>query len=149
MRTSFASGLLAALLLLQGCSVTSPRFTSGGKPTPEQPPAGPHQLSGIASYYADDFHGRKTASGEVYDMHELTAAHRTLPFQTLVRVKNLDTRMEVVVRINDRGPFKNDRVIDLSLEAAKKIGLIPNGTGPVQLEILNPGEPSPEPLQNP
>lgn len=69
-------------------------------------------------------------------MHALTAAHRTLPFNTVVRVMNLDNRMSVVVRINDRGPFKDNRVIDLSLGAAKQVGLIANGTAPVKLEIL-------------
>jgi rare lipoprotein A len=98
-----------------------------------------HLLNGIASYYAEEFHGRKTSSGEVYDMHDLTAAHRTLPFNTRIKVTNLDTRQAVVVRINDRGPFKDDRVIDLSLEAAKHIGLIAHGTAPVKLEILELG----------
>jgi rare lipoprotein A len=129
--------LMGFLLLCAGCGVTSPRFAPREKAAPVPGvPSGPSDLSGIASYYADDFHGRKTANGEVYNMHELTAAHRTLPFNTRVKVTNLDTNMSVVVRINDRGPFKDDRVIDLSLEAAKQIGMIPNGTGPVRLEIL-------------
>lgn len=106
---------------------------------------GSHQLSGIASYYADDFHGRKTANGETFDMHELTAAHRTLPFNTRLRVRNLDNNLVVTVRINDRGPFKDNRVIDLSLEAAKKIGLIANGTAPVELEIIELGPTLPQP----
>lgn len=134
--------VLAGLLLTGGCGVTSPRFASREKTVPAAPvPASPDGLSGIASYYADDFHGRKTANGEVYDMHALTAAHRTLPFNTMVRVTNLETNMSVVVRINDRGPFKDDRVIDLSMEAAIKIGLISNGTGPVRLEIVSTGDP--------
>jgi rare lipoprotein A len=121
-----------------GCGTASPRFTprtieswTSGQST--------HQLNGIASYYADEFHGRRTSSGEVYDMHELTAAHRTLPFNTRLKVTNLDTQQAIVVRINDRGPFKDDRVIDLSLEAAKHIGLIAHGTAPVKLEILELG----------
>jgi len=97
-----------------------------------------HQLSGVASYYADEFDGRPTASGEVYDMHALTAAHRTLPFSTTVRVTNVENGQSVVVRINDRGPFKDDRVIDLSLEAAGRIGLITHGTAPVTLQIVHP-----------
>jgi rare lipoprotein A len=72
-------------------------------------------------------------------MHDLTAAHRTLPFNTKVKVTNLDNSKSVVVRINDRGPFKDDRVIDLSFEAAKQIGLIANGTASVRLEILELG----------
>jgi rare lipoprotein A len=98
-----------------------------------------HQLEGIASYYADEFHGRKTSNGEVYDMHALTAAHKTLPFNTTVKVVNLENRRSVVVRVNDRGPFKDDRVIDVSLEAAKQLGLIANGTGPVKIEIIELG----------
>lgn len=132
---------LAGLVLTGGCGVTSPRFASREKAPPVAPvPAAPDGLSGIASYYAEDFHGRKTANGEVYDMHALTAAHRTLPFNTRVKVTNLETNMSVVVRINDRGPFKDDRVIDLSMEAAIKIGLISNGTGPVRLEVVSPGD---------
>lgn len=99
------------------------------------------QLEGIASYYAEDFHGRKTANGEVYNMNALTAAHRRLPFNTKVRVTNLDNNRSVEVRINDRGPFKDNRVIDLSLKAALEIGLISNGTGPVKIEILELGPP--------
>lgn len=121
-----------------GCGTASPRFTSRNV-SAESPESDAHRLTGIASYYADEFHGRKTANGETYDMHELTAAHRTLPFNTRLRVRNLETELSVVVRVNDRGPFKNDRVIDLSLEAAKQVGLISNGTAPVELEILGMG----------
>lgn len=125
-------------VLAAGCGTASPRFTT-------TPPAAPardrsvHQLSGIASYYAHEFDGRRTANGEVYDMHTLTAAHRTLPFNTTVRVTHEQTGASVVVRINDRGPFKDDRVIDLSLAAAERIGLIAPGTGPVRLEIIELG----------
>jgi rare lipoprotein A len=101
-------------------------------------------MTGIASYYAEEFDGRPTANGEKYDMHALTAAHRTLPFNTVVRVMNVENGYSVVVRINDRGPFKDDRVIDLSLEAAQRIRLIAKGTGAVALEIVDqatlPGE---------
>jgi rare lipoprotein A len=93
-------------------------------------------MSGIASFYAEEFNGRPTASGETYDMHALTAAHRTLPFNTAVRVTQTENNKSVIVRINDRGPFKDDRVIDLSLEAARRIGLTAKGTGPVKLEII-------------
>lgn len=127
---------LFAAIAMAGCSAASPRFTSRNS-APESKEPVSQQLNGIASYYADEFHGRKTANGEIYDMHELTAAHRTLPFNTRVRVRNLETNLIVVVRINDRGPFKDDRVIDLSLEAAKRIGLISNGTAPVELEVLS------------
>jgi rare lipoprotein A len=97
------------------------------------------QLEGIASYYADDFHGRKTSNGETYNMHAFTAAHRTLPFNTKVRVTNLENNRVVEVRINDRGPFIDNRVIDLSLRGAIEIGLIANGTAPVRIEIIELG----------
>jgi rare lipoprotein A len=90
---------------------------------------------GIASFYGKEFHGRKTASGETYDMYKLTAAHRTLPFGTRVRVINLLNDKSVVVRINDRGPFKRERIIDLSFEAARRLGI--GGTAKVKLVILD------------
>jgi len=129
--------LIAALI--PGC-VSSPRFLSA-KPLSSSG-SGDHQLSGVASYYADEFNGRTTASGETFDMNDLTAAHRTLPFNTTLRVHNQANGKEVTVRINDRGPFKDDRVIDLSLEAAKRIDLMSSGTAPVLLEIIEIGAPS-------
>jgi len=87
-----------------------------------------------ASYYGGKYHGRLTASGERFNMHAMTAAHRSLPFGTRVRVTNLDNGKSVVVRINDRGPFVRGRVIDLSRAAAKKIGL--TGLAPVRVEVL-------------
>lgn len=141
-----ASGSVAAVigcaLLAAGCGAGSPRFTSRERPAPVAPGAAPpaaSQMAGVASYYADEFNGRQTASGEVYNMDEMTAAHRTLPFGTKVRVTSIDTGRSVVVRINDRGPFKDDRVIDLSLGAAKQLGLIAAGTGRVVLQILEAG----------
>lgn len=132
-------GTLLVVLSLSSCAGSSPRFTTRSTGSAGITPSGLYQLQGVASYYADEFHGRKTANGEVYDMHDLTAAHRTLPFNSRVRVTNLDNNLFVVVRINDRGPFKDDRVIDLSLEAAKKIALIPSGTARVELEIIELG----------
>jgi len=95
---------------------------------------------GIASYYADEFHGRKTANGETYDMFDLTAAHRSLPFGTTVRVTNLDNQQSVVVRINDRGPFKMERIIDVSLAAATQLQMMGVGTARVQLDVLEWGD---------
>ena len=92
--------------------------------------------SGIASYYGRRFHGRPTANGERFDMHELTAAHRTLPFGSRVNVTNPRTGRSVVVRINDRGPFVRGRVLDLSRAAAEEIGIIRSGHGNVELELL-------------
>jgi peptidoglycan lytic transglycosylase len=91
----------------------------------------------MASYYAEPYHGRKTASGEIFDTYqELTAAHRTLPFNTMVRVTNKTNGREVDVRINDRGPFVDGRVIDLSLRAAREIDLVRSGVAPVKLTVL-------------
>ena len=91
---------------------------------------------GTASYYGRRFNGRRTASGEAFDMHAMTAAHRTLPFGTMVRVTNLANDRSVVVRINDRGPVSRSRLIDLSRAAAEEIGLISRGHGTVRLELI-------------
>jgi rare lipoprotein A len=106
---------------------------------------------GLASWYGKPFHGRRTASGEVYDMHKLTAAHRSLPFGTRVRVTRRDSGASVEVRINDRGPFVRGRIIDLSYAAAKRIGLDADGVAPVELRILGhtPLRDDPEPDQDP
>lgn len=104
-----------------------------GLELPAPPEAAPRE-TGIASWYGRPFHGRRTASGERYDMHALTAAHRTLPFDTLARVRNPANGREVVVRINDRGPFKRGRIIDLSLAAARVLGIA--GVAPVELRPL-------------
>ena len=91
--------------------------------------------AGMASFYADSFHGRKTASGDSYDKGAMTAAHRTLPFDTRVKVTNLDNGRSAWVRINDRGPFVEGRIIDLSGAAARKLQMIETGTAKVRLEI--------------
>jgi rare lipoprotein A len=94
------------------------------------------QLEGTASWYGPDFHKKPTSSGEIYDMYKLTAAHNELPLGTFVEVKNLNNGKKVVVKINDRGPFVDDRVIDLSYAAAKKIDMIRDGTAPVRIKVL-------------
>lgn len=91
---------------------------------------------GIASWYGRDFHGRKTSNGEVYDMHAMTAAHKTLPLGIFVKVRHLENGREIVVRLNDRGPFVKGRIIDLSYAAARQIGIDHAGTGPVRIEAL-------------
>jgi rare lipoprotein A len=91
---------------------------------------------GLASWYGADFHGRPTASGEVFDMYRPSAAHKTLPLGTYVRVSNLSAKTETIVRINDRGPFVKGRVIDLSYAAAKDLGLLGPGVAPVRIEAL-------------
>jgi len=96
-------------------------------------------IIGYASYYADMFHGRKTANGEIFNMHDYTAAHRNLPFDTVLLVTNLENGKKVKVRINDRGPYVKGRILDLSLQAAKDIGLIKTGVTKVQINILKLG----------
>lgn len=93
--------------------------------------------SGTASWYGPGFNGRSTASGEIFNMHDLTAAHKTLPFGSRVKVTNLSNGKSVIVRINDRGPYVHGRVIDLSHAAASKIDLIAPGTAAVQMDILS------------
>ena len=91
---------------------------------------------GIASWYGDDFHGWVTASGEPYDMYGLTAAHRTLPLGTVVRVTNVVNGRHVVIRVNDRGPYVNGRILDVSYAAAKRLGMLRDGISAIQLEVV-------------
>ena len=147
--------------VLSACS-SSPRFVrSGAARTPAEsstPPSGGKEpaggsvtvlpnngkvlltLEGVASYYADDFNGKLTSNGETFNMNDLTAANRTLPFGTRVRVTNLGNGKTVIVRVNDRGPYVEGRLIDLSLGAAKRIDLIQTGTARVKLEVLQWGD---------
>ncbi|TRX00771.1 septal ring lytic transglycosylase RlpA family protein [Candidatus Methylobacter oryzae] len=93
---------------------------------------------GVASWYGPEFHGKKTASGEIYDMYAMTAAHKTLPISSYARVTNLENQRSVIVRINDRGPFHGDRVMDLSYAAAQKLDLEESGTGAVEIKAIPP-----------
>jgi rare lipoprotein A len=128
-RSIATAPLLLGALALAGCASTGHR---------DRPPVFER---GIASWYGPGFDGRQTASGERYDMHALTAAHRTLPFDTLVEVRNLDNGLTTQVRINDRGPFVRKRIIDLSLSAARAISMVGPGTARVELRTiaLGPG----------
>ena len=131
-------GLITCAFFLAGCTA-SPRFTSEKfNHTANNDVVLVEE--GVASYYADEFDGRKTSNGETYDMNQMTAAHQTLPFNTKVRVTNLASGKSVIVRINDRGPFKDNRIIDLSLAAAKSIELIGSGTANVRLEVVELGD---------
>ncbi len=127
LRTSLALALpLVALLpLFEGC-------TRNAKPATVPVMGVPYQR-GYASWYGPSFHGRRTANGERYDMHAMTAAHPSLPFGTLVTVRNAGNGREVVVRVNDRGPFKKARILDLSYEAAKQLDMVAPGTAIVEL----------------
>ncbi len=97
-------------------------------------------VEGVASYYSDEFHGRKTANGEIYDMYGLTAAHKTFPFNTKVCVTNLSNGKSIVLRINDRMPGYKGRIIDVSFQAARELGMIITGTANVKIEVLSWGE---------
>ncbi|MFV0819656.1 septal ring lytic transglycosylase RlpA family protein [Legionella micdadei] len=100
---------------------------------------GGYKMRGIASWYGTKFHSKRTSSGDMYDMYAMTAAHKTLPLPTYVRVRNLSNGREAIVKVNDRGPFHSDRVIDLSYAAAAKLGIFPKGTAPVEIEALSTG----------
>lgn len=102
----------------------------------------PYVAEGIASWYGRKFHGQRTSSGEPYDMYAMTAAHPTLPIPSYARVTNLETGKSVVVRINDRGPFHSDRLIDLSYTAAYKLGIVRKGSGRVRVERIDPSAPA-------
>lgn len=165
--------VICLLLLLAGCShkpakvAVSPgppieQPTPQGTPAEETenaPPATPSPNTeievapdskpllvetGIASWYGAPYHNRRGSNGEIYDMHAMTAAHRTLPLGSIVRVTSLSSGQSAVVRITDRGPFIEGRIIDLSQAAAKKIGLIQRGTGQVRVEVLG----TPQPIES-
>ncbi len=125
----FALVAVVSALLLSGCVRKKPRT-----PAAKMPRVGTVE-TGIASWYGHPYHGRKTANGEVYDMETMTAAHRTLPFNVRVRVRNLANNKTVDVRINDRGPFVRGRIIDLSRAAARAIDLIGPGIAKVRVEV--------------
>ncbi|MFO8029981.1 MAG: septal ring lytic transglycosylase RlpA family protein [Cyclonatronaceae bacterium] len=101
---------------------------------------------GVASWYGPGFHGRRTSNGEIYDANDSTAAHRTLPFDTIVRVVDTETERSVQVRINDRGPYVGDRIIDLSRAAAETLDMLDSGTAQVRLELVEAGGPIPDDL---
>ena len=134
MRRSFSNFtlhncLILGLVLMVGCvaqNKKTPSLTNGNS-----------QL-GLASWYGPSFHGKPSASGEPYDMWALTAAHRTLPFETLVQVTKVETGKKVTVRINDRGPFIKGRIIDLSYAAARELAMIGEGTAHVSLTVISP-----------
>lgn len=115
------------LVLISGCAESPEAEANENKATQQ----------GKASYYARSFHGEQTASGEIFNQNELVAAHKTLPFDTRVQVTNLENGKTVTVRINDRGPFKPGRIIDLSRVAANRIDLLEDGIAPVKIETLD------------
>jgi rare lipoprotein A len=137
-----AASVIAALALVAviACS-PSIRFgkTSKGGGSTSTPRTVTESETGIASYYADKFHGKRTANGETFDMHALTAAHPSLPFNTIIDVTNLANDKRVRLRVNDRFPGTAGRVIDVSLEAAKRLGMIQSGTARVRIDVIKRG----------
>jgi len=129
--------MVAAALTAAGCG----SIVRG--PAPSTPPVRNGVQLGVASWYGPGFHGNRTANGEIYDQYELTAAHRTLPLGTRAMVTNMKNGRAVEVRINDRGPFVDGRVIDLSYAAARSIGMIGPGTAPVKVEVLGKAKRAP------
>lgn len=118
---------------------TSP-YTVFGKTYHVLPSSKGYSAQGIASWYGTKFHGRQTSNGEIYDLYQMTAAHKSLPIPCYVRVINRQNGRSVIVRVNDRGPFHDDRLIDLSYAAAVKLGFADKGTAPVFIETVVPGE---------
>lgn len=111
-------------------------YTINGKTyQPTQVSVGDY-FSGIASWYGKDFHGKKTSNGEIYNMYDMTAAHKTFPMNTMLKVTHLKNNKSIVVRVNDRGPFVGTRVIDLSYTAATRLDMMAQGTGPVGIEVI-------------
>jgi rare lipoprotein A len=147
-RLKGAIGALLAAILIQACA-SAPPPAPEGRPQPIPKPyrvgktwyqplahARDFRQTGIASWYGKDFHGKNTSNGEIYNMHAMTAAHKTLPLGTFVRVKNLTNGKSIDVRINDRGPFVRDRIIDLSFAGASRLDIVGPGTAPVEIEAL-------------
>lgn len=151
---------LLGALILAGCTTLvpppalPPQAPKAPAPGPAAPPGVPRPYrvdgqwyqpipdargfreEGVASWYGEPFHGRRTSNGETYDMYGVSAAHKTLPFGTMVRVRNLANQRQLEVRINDRGPFVHGRVIDLSFGAARQLGVVGPGTAPVEVVAL-------------
>jgi rare lipoprotein A len=141
-------GMVAAAFLLAACSsgpdtltgakrqVGQPYSVNGATYVPREEPG--YDAVGIASWYGRRYHGRRTASGEIFDMNSATAAHPTLPFGTRVQVTNLENGRSVVLKINDRGPFVRRRIIDVSRRAAQALGFVQKGTARVRVQLVQP-----------
>ena len=146
--------LIFLLVFLCGCA-SAPRYTKGpthlstksktsktsnNKTSKSNNVKHRKVMNGVSSFYAEDFHGKLTANGEVYDMYGLTAAHKTLPLNTVCRVTNLANNKSLILRINDRGPYVQGRILDCSYGAAKKLDFINQGTTNVKIEVMEWGD---------
>jgi rare lipoprotein A len=131
------AAVAGAALLFTGCTlVSSPCYRYTGT-TARQAVTGGLVMRGYASWYGEAFNGRRTASGEIFDMNGLTCAHRTLPFGTVLQVTNTANGRTVTVKVNDRGPFVSGRIADLSRGAASRLGMLESGTALVELKVVN------------
>ncbi len=141
-----AAAAICLVILSAGCASSRhpPHAQAPRASTPPAPAAQGAVEEGLASWYGEPYHGRPTASGPRYDLWQMTAAHRTLPFGTVVRVRNLDSGREADVTINDRGPFVQGRILDLSRAAAEKLGAVGPGVIPVRLEVRSVGDGMPD-----
>lgn len=148
MRPSFIYIFYFAILLIMACTMTSREDININDiptevyktPSPVSKKTVEYSEQGLASFMADELHGKKTASGETYNMRDLTAAHKHLPFGTIVKVVNLKNRKTVNVTINDRGPYVKDRIIDVSFEAAKQLDFVNEGVTPVKINVITMGK---------
>lgn len=134
--------LLSVTVLLLSACASKPLPVIAPEPEPvavilEEPSEPTFSQQGRASWYGNRHHGKKTASGEPFNQHALTAAHRTLPFGTRIKVTNVSNQRSVVVRVNDRGPFSKNRVLDVSRKAAEELGMINSGTATISLHTLD------------
>tara|TARA_B100001179_G_scaffold35565_1_gene22452 strand:- start:1221 stop:1676 length:456 start_codon:yes stop_codon:yes gene_type:complete len=139
--------LLLALCLLFADCTNAPRYGNSVGTRKKSNPKNlktakriPKVITGVSSFYGSDFHGKLTANGEVFDMYGLTAAHKTLPLNTIVRVTNLANNKSLILRINDRGPYIKGRILDCSYGAAKKLDFLLQGTTKVRIEIIEVGD---------
>ena len=142
LRLALLSSLLGVVIILcLGCTA-SPKFRRDGIKRPSVQwdlPQKPYQV-GLASYYGKKFHGRPTASGEIFDMYGITAAHKTLPLGSQIQVTHLGNHRSIIVKVNDRGPFVEERILDLSYGAAKELGMIEEGVTEVRIDVFRFGE---------
>ena len=142
LRQAILLSLISVIIIMYlGCTA-SPTFRRSEIKRPSVQwdlPQEPYQV-GLASYYGKKFHGRPTASGEIFDMYDMTAAHKTLPLGSQIQVTHLGNHRSIIVKVNDRGPFVEGRILDLSYGAAKEIGMIEEGVAEVRIDVFRFGE---------
>ena len=133
------SSYLLIILSIVSCASSNKKAKSDGVIIQEQPKLVGDIQYGVSSYYADKFHGRRTANGEIYDMYGISGAHQTLPLNSVVKVTNLENNKVLVMKVNDRGPFIKNRIFDCSYGAAVQLGFISKGTAIVKVEVIEIG----------